>query len=52
MPDVRSSSCAEMTRTWVALDVHKDSIAAGIMSAEGGPPEVVQFENSERACAA
>jgi len=49
VPDVRSNGCAETTRTWVALDVHKDSITAGILSAEGGPPEVVAFENSERA---
>jgi len=49
VPDVRSSVSAKTTRTWVALDVHKDSLAAGILSAEGGPPEVVQFENSERA---
>jgi len=47
--DVRSSVSAKTTRTWVALDVHKDSIAAGILSAEGGTPEVVQLENSERA---
>ena len=49
VPDVRSNGCAETTRTWVALDVHKDSITASILSAAGGPPEVVRFENSERA---
>lgn len=48
-PEVRSNGCAETTRTRVALDVHMDSITAGILSAEGGPPEVVQLENSERA---
>jgi transposase len=37
------------TRTWVALDVHRDSITAGVLSAEGGQPEVVQLENAERA---
>lgn len=49
MPDVPSSACPATTRTWVALDVHRDSITAGILSAEGGQPEVVQLENAERA---
>ena len=49
MPDMRSSACAATTRTWVALDVHKDSITAGILSADGRRPEVVRLENTERA---
>jgi transposase len=49
VPDVRSSACAKATRTWVALDVHKDSIAAAIMSAKDDRPQVVPLENSERA---
>ncbi len=49
MPDVRSNACAATTRTWVAFDVHKDSLVAGILSAGGRQPEVVQLENSERA---
>ena len=49
MPDVLSSACSATTRTWVALDVHKDSIAAGILSAQVDHAEIVQFENTERA---
>jgi transposase len=49
MPNVCSSSCAQTISTWVAFDVHKDSISAGILSAAGSQPEVVQFENGEQA---
>jgi transposase len=48
MPDVNSNAPAA-TSTWVALDVHKNSITAGILPAEGGEPELVQLEHTERA---
>jgi transposase len=35
--------------TYVALDVHKHSIVAGILPAHGGTPEVTQIENTDRA---
>ena len=49
VPDVLSSACGATVRTWVALDVHKDSIAAGILSAQVDHAEIVQFDNTERA---
>lgn len=49
MPDVSSNASAATTRTWVALDVHKNAITAGVLPAEGGPPELVQLEHSEKA---
>lgn len=49
MPDVRSTACVATTRTWVAFDVHKDSLVAGILPADGRQPEVMRLENSERA---
>ena len=49
MPDVPSSARSATVRTWVALDLHKDSISAGILSADGRRPEVVRLENTERA---
>lgn len=48
MPDVNSNAPAA-TSSWVALDVHKNSITAGILPAEGGEPQLVQLEHSERA---
>jgi transposase len=48
VPDVNSNAPAA-TSTWVALDVHKSSITAGILPAEGRETELVQFENSEKA---
>ena len=38
MPDVSSNASAATTRTFVALDVHKNSIVAAILPAEGGTP--------------
>jgi transposase len=37
------------TRVWVALDVHKNAITAGVLPAEGGQVELAQLENSEKA---
>ena len=47
MPDVSSTAPAQTT-TWVALDVHKRSIVAGVLPAAGGKPQLVQIENTER----
>jgi hypothetical protein len=47
VPDV--SSNARAATTWVALDVHKNAITAAVLPREGGQPELVQLENSERA---
>src|SRR5215210_1989316 len=48
MPDVSSTAPAEVT-TWVALDVHKNSIVAAILPASGGKPRLAQIETTERA---
>jgi hypothetical protein len=48
MPDCSSTAPALLT-TWVAIDQHKLSLAAGILPASGGTPEVVRLENTERA---
>jgi transposase len=49
MPDVSSIASPRATAKWVALDVHKRWMVAGVLPAGGGEPEVVQIENSERA---
>jgi transposase len=49
VPDVSSNASAKTTRTWVALDVHKNSIVAGVLPFDGDSPELVQLENSEKA---
>lgn len=49
MPDVSSNASVVTTRVWVALDVHKNAITAGVMPADGGQVELSQLENSERA---
>jgi transposase len=49
VPDVSSNASAATTRTFVALDVHKNVITAGVLPREGGQPELVQLENSEKA---
>ena len=49
MPDVSSNASAATTRTFVALDVHKNAITAGVLAREGSQPELVQLENSEKA---
>jgi transposase len=48
MPDVSSTAPAEV-RLWVALDVHKHSIVAGVLPPTGGAPRVQRIENTERA---
>lgn len=48
MPDVSSTAPAEVT-TWVALDVHKNSIVAAMLPAHGGAPRLAQIETTERA---
>jgi transposase len=49
VPDVSSKASAKTTRVWVALDVHKNTISAGVLPAEGGQVELAQLENSEKA---
>ena len=49
VPDVGSNASAATTRTFVALDVHRNAIAAAIVPAEGGQPELVQVVNEEKA---
>jgi transposase len=49
VPDVSSNASAVTTRTWVALDVHKNAITAGVLPPAGGQPELVQLEHSEKA---
>ena len=49
MPDVSSNASGKTTRVWVALDVHKNAIMAGVLPAEGGQVELAQLENSEKA---
>ena len=48
MSHVSFPESARVTQ-WVALDVHKLSIVAGVLPAEGGECEIVECENSERA---
>jgi len=48
MPDVISHAPADV-RLWVALDVHKLSIVAGVLPPEGGRPEVCRIETTEKA---
>ena len=49
MPDVSSNACVKTTCVWVGLDVHKDTITAGVLWGEGREVELVQFEHSEKA---
>jgi len=44
-----SFPCPDRVSTWLALDVHKLSIVAGVLPAGAGEPELVQLENTERA---
>jgi transposase len=48
MPDVISLAPAD-ARLFVALDVHKLSIVAGTLPANGGQPEVTRIETTEKA---
>src|SRR6266516_4105231 len=49
MPHVSSNAPVSTTRSFVALDVHKNTITAAILPSEGGQPELVQLEHSEKA---
>jgi len=49
VPDVSSNASAKTTRAFVALDVHKNAITAGVLPAAGGRVELVQLEHSEQA---
>ena len=49
MPDVSSNACVATARTFVALDVHRNAVVAGVLAGEGGQPELVQLEHSEKA---
>jgi transposase len=44
-----SSPDPARVRTWLALDVHKLSIVAGVLPDAGAAPEIIQTENTERA---
>ena len=48
MPDV-SSSAPALVDQWIVFDVHKNSLVAGILPAQGGTPQVSRIENTERA---
>ena len=48
MPEVSSTAPASVDR-WIVFDVHKNSLVAGVLPAQGGKPEVARLENSERA---
>jgi transposase len=49
MPDVTPSMPADEVCRWVAIDQHKFSIVAAVLPPEGGKPEVVRIETTERA---
>jgi transposase len=48
MPDVSSTAPAEV-KSWVALDVHKNSIVAAILPASGDTPRLARIETTGRA---
>ena len=48
MPDVIWTAPADVP-LWVALDVHKLSIVAGVLPSAGGQPEVTRIETTEKA---
>ena len=48
MPDV-SSVAPAVVRKYVVVDVHKNSLVAGVLSPSGGTPQVERLENTERA---
>jgi transposase len=49
VPDVSSNAPVSTTRTFVALEVHKNAITAAVLPAEGGQPELAQLEHSATA---
>jgi transposase len=48
VPDV-SSVAPEVVRKFVVVDVHKNSLVAGVLAPSGGTPEVERIENTEKA---
>ena len=48
VPDV-SSVAPAVVRTFVVIDVHKNSLVAVVLPSSGGTPEVERIENTERA---
>jgi transposase len=48
MPDV-GSIAPPVVDQWIVLDVHKHSLVAGVLPAEGGTSQVSRIENTERA---
>jgi transposase len=44
-----SSLAPGVARTFVAIDVHKNSLVVAVLAASGGVPDVERLENSERA---
>jgi transposase len=49
MPDVSSNAPVQTTATYVALDIHKRSIVAGVLPAAGGDVALHELPNTERA---
>jgi transposase len=49
MPDVTPCLHPGQVRRWVAIDHHKFSIVAGVLPPDGGKPEVVRIETTEKA---
>lgn len=49
MPDVSSNAQAKTIDTFIAFDVHRDSITAGVLAAEGNQTDLFQLEHSEKA---
>ncbi len=49
MPDVTPCLHPGDVRRWVAIDQHKFSIVAGVLPPDGGKPEVVRIETTEKA---
>jgi transposase len=48
VPDV-SSVAPAVVRKYVVVDVHKNSLVAGVLPPSGGTPEVERIENTEKA---
>ena len=48
MPDVSSTAPACVDH-WIVFDVHKNSLVAGVLPAQGGSPQVTRLENTDRA---
>src|SRR4051794_41891858 len=48
VPDV-SSVAPAVVRKFVVIDVHKNSLVAGVLPPSGGMPEVERVENTEKA---